>query len=303
MKTKTAKAVSRSTDIPVSKQYAKRGRTAEIWHSIKRNKGAVAGLVFIIILILMTVYSLLFISYDQVIASSMQSLAKPSFVHPFGTDELGRDLFLRVIYGTRYSLVIGIGSVFIALCIGMVFGAIAGFYGGRAVDTLIMRISDILLSIPGLLLGMVIVTVLTPSLTSLIIAVSIPAVPNLVRITRASVLTQSSQEYVEASRAIGMSDLRIIFTQVVPNGLSPIIVMTTSLIGVTIIVAAQLSFLGFGIPMPTPEWGALVSTGRGVIRVAPLLTFFPGLFIMVTVLAFNIIGDGLRDALDPKLKR
>jgi len=303
MKKKTENTPSRSADRLVTQQYAKRSRPSELWHSIKRNKGAVIGLVFIAVLLLVTLFSLIFISYDQVIASSKLTLAMPSLAHPFGTDELGRDLFLRVIYGTRYSLVIGIGSVAIALCIGMVFGAVAGYYGGRTVDTLIMRASDILLSIPGLLLGMVIVTVLTPSLTSLMIAVSIPAIPNLVRITRASVLTQANQEYVEASRAIGMPDIRIIFTHVLPNGLSPVIVMTTSLIGITITVAAQLSFLGFGIPLPTPEWGALVSTGRSVIRMAPHLTYFPGLFIMATVLVFNIIGDGLRDALDPKLKR
>ena len=287
----------------VSQRYAKRSRFGEIMHSLKRNKGAMISLCFILLLVLVMIYSFIFIDFKDIMATnSAERLLRPSLQHPFGTDEMGRDLFIRVIYGTRYSLAIGVGAVAFALIVGVILGALAGFYGG-IVETIIMRANDILSAIPGLLLGMVIVCVIGQSLPNLLLAVAITAIPGFVRITRASVLTVRGQEYIEAARSIGMSNLRIIFTQVIPNGLSPIIVNTTSMMGTVIIVAAQLSFLGFGIPVPTPEWGALVSLGRNVIRTAPYLTLFPGLFIMLTVLAFNIVGDGLRDALDPKLKR
>jgi peptide/nickel transport system permease protein len=215
---------------------------------------------------------------------------------------MGRNVFLRTIYGSRYSLSIGFLAAAISTVLGVFLGSLAGYYGGL-VDDIIMRASDVLASIPGMLLGMVIITVLGQSLQNLIIAVGVTGVPIFVRITRASVLTIKNQEYVEASRAIGMSHLRVIFTQVLPNGLSPIIVTFTSSLGLSIIVAASLSFLGFGVPVPKPEWGTLVSAGRNYIRTSPNLMSFPGLFIMITVLAFNLLGDGLRDALDPKLKK
>jgi len=286
----------------ITKKYKKRSRFAEIAHSIKRNKSAMTGLI-IIILIFMVFLGSLFISFEAVTeTSSANRFRSPDLEFPFGADNMGRNTFLRTIYGSRYSLVIGFGSAGIATVIGVILGCMAGYYGG-IVDDVVMRASDILASIPGMLLGMVIVTVLGQSLRNLIIAVGVTAIPVFIRITRASILTVKSQEFVEAARAIGISNLRIIFTQVLPNGLSPIIVTFTASLGLSIIVAASLSFLGFGVPVPHPEWGALVSTGRNYIRNAPHLTTFPGLFIMVTVLAFNLLGDGLRDALDPKLKR
>jgi len=290
-------------DTLVSRQYAKRSRMGEIWHRMKRNKGAVVGMCIIIALILVMIYSALFISYDSITAMDATArLQPPSAAHPFGTDDSGRDLFLRVLYGTKYSIAIGVGAVCVSLIVGLILGAIAGYFGG-IVDDIIMRLSDILASIPATLMGMVIVTVLGQSLRNLLFAVGVTAIPAFIRITRSSVLTVRNQEYVEAAKSIGMSNLRIIFTQVVPNGLSPIIVTVTSRIGAAIIESAGLSFLGFGVPVPEPEWGALISGGRNFIRTAPYLTLFPGLFIMITVLAFNIMGDGLRDALDPKLKR
>ncbi len=279
-----------------------RSRAEEIWHSIRRNKGAMLGLIFLCILILIIIYSLLFISFEDIMSMDNESMLPPSSEHPFGTDDMGRDMFKRVLYGTRYSLVIGVVAVAAAMIIGVIVGAIAGYFGGK-VDNLLMRANDIISSIPSILLGMVIVTVLGQSLRNLIIAVAVPSICVFARITRASVLTVRGQEYVEAAKAIGMSNLRIIFSEVVPNGLSPIIVTATTMIGNAITVAASLSFLGFGVPLPTPEWGALVSGGRSLIKIAPYLSTFPGLFIMATVLAFNIMGDGLRDALDPKLKR
>jgi peptide/nickel transport system permease protein len=288
----------------VSAQYKKRSAVGELWHRMRKNKGAVLGACIIALLLLAVLYSVLFMDYDtQVIAiDPANAFRPPSIEHPFGTDNLGRDLFYRVLYGTRYSLIIGVCAIGFSLVAGMIFGAIAGFYGGR-VEDIIMRASDILASIPGLLLGMVIVVVLGTNLPNLIFAIGVSGIPEFVRVTRGAVLLVRNQEFVEASMAIGMSNTRIIFTQVLPNGLSPLIVTYTCRIGSAIIEAAALSFLGFGVPVPTPEWGAIISEGRNYIRTTPSLTLFPGLFIMITVFAFNVLGDGLRDALDPKLKR
>ena len=292
-----------SKRVLVSRKYAKRSQIGELWHRMKRNRGAVAGLVIVILLLLILLYSLIFIDRADVTAmDAYNRSARSSWQHPFGTDDRGRDLFIRVIYGTRYSLMIGIVSVGVTLIIGLVFGAVAGYFGG-AVDEIIMRISDVLASIPAILMGMVIVVVLGQGLRNLIIAITVTGIPSFIRITRASILTVKNDEFVESARAIGMSNSGIIFTEVVPNCLSPIIVTVTTRIGIAILESAVLSYLGFGIPIPEPEWGALISAGRNVIRTAPHLSYFPGIFIMITVLAFNILGDGLRDALDPKLKR
>ena len=288
-------------EVLVSKKYAKRSQFGELLHRLKRNKGAVVGL-FVIGILLLLLISTLFISYEAVTSGKVsERLSPPSLQHLFGTDYMGRDLFLRTIYGTRYSLVIGIGASILSSVIGVTLGSIAGYYG-RIVEDIIMRASDVLASIPGMLLGMVIVTVLGTSLQNLIIAVGICAVTPFIRITRASIISIKNQEYVEAAKAIGMSNFRLLFTEILPNGFSPIIVTFTAGLGTAIIVAASLSFLGFGIPVPQPEWGALISDGRNYIRTSPYLMTFPGLFIMITVLAFNLVGDGLRDALDPKLK-
>ncbi len=282
----------------------RRSRAGEIWHRMKKNKGAMIGLSVIVILILVAFLTSVFVDYNATIVKMNISNAvqPPSLKHPFGTDDMGRDLFWRTLYGARYSLIIGIGATSISLIIGVFLGALAGFFGGL-IDDIIMRAADIFASIPAILMGMVVVVVLGPSLRNLLVAVGVTAIPGFVRITRSSVLTVRNQEFLEAARAIGMSNFRIIFTQVLPNGLSPIIVTATSRIGSCTIQAAGLSFLGFGVPAPTPEWGALISLGRNFIRTAPWMTLFPGLFIIITVLAFNVMGDGLRDALDPKLKR
>jgi len=195
-----------------------------------------------------------------------------------------------------------VSATLIQLVIGVSIGSIAGYFGGK-VEDIIMRLTDILASIPGLLLGIVVITMLGQSLQNLILAVGISGVPIFVRITRASVLTVKNNEFVEAARAIGFSELRIIASQVLPNSLSPIIVATTTGLGVVIVIASSLSFLGFGVPVPSPEWGALISNSKDLMHQAPWLTTFPGLFIMLTVFGFNLLGDGLRDALDPKLKK
>lgn len=291
----------RDTKMLTSKKYRKRSRFGEIFHRIKQNKGALVGLIIILILFL-TFFASLFVSYDSIAATSVSDrLSPPSWKLLFGADELGRNLFLRVIYGTRYSIAIGFGVVTIGLVFGILFGSIAGYYGGL-VEGIIMRLTDVVSSIPGILSAMVIMTALGQSLPNLILAMGLTTIPLYTRITRASVLPVRNNEFIEAARAMGISNFRIIFTQVLPNGMSPIIITLTTSLGMTIMGAAGLSFIGFGVPPPHPEWGGLIATGRALTRTAPWVTLFPGLAIMFVVLAFNMLGDGLRDALDPKLK-
>jgi peptide/nickel transport system permease protein len=286
----------------VSKQYKRRSPFKDVMHRLMKNKGAVVGLCIIGALLLILLLSFL-IDYSAVTKTDLANrFLPPSWEHLFGTDDMGRDLFLRVIYGTRYSLSIGFGATALAAAAGVCIGSVAGYYGGY-VDDLIMRLTDILASVPAMLLGMVIVSILGGSVPNLIFAIGICSVQYYIRITRASILAIRGQEYVEAAKVIGMSDAKIIFTQILPNALSPVIVTFTATIGISILVAASLSFIGLGVSVPMPEWGALVSSGRNVLRTAPYLSTFPGIFIMITALAFNILGDGLRDALDPKLKR
>ena len=290
------------TDELVTKKYAKRNRFGEIFHNLRKNRGAVAGLIILGVLILIFIGSL-FISFESVVAINARArFSPPSLEFPFGADNMGRNAFLRVIYGSRYSLAIGFGAASISAFFGILAGAIAGYFG-KVTDDVIMRVSDTLAAIPGMLLGMVIVTSLGQNLVNLIVAVGVSSIPVFVRITRAAVLTVKNHEFIEAARAIGLPTFRIIFTQIVPNGLAPIIITYTMSLGMAIMVSSSLSFLGFGVPPPHPEWGMLISGGRDFIRQAPWLTMFPGLFIMFTVLAFNLLGDGLRDALDPKLKK
>jgi len=280
----------------------KRSQLREIYHHMKKNVGAMVGFYILCAMVLLVIASF-FVTLEMVTEPDMaNTLSPPTWQNPFGTDRMGRDMFLRVIYGSRYTLAIGFGAAVLAMVIGTPLGAISGFYGGKA-DHVIMRFSDVLSSIPGLLLGMVIMVVLGIGLGNLIIAVGVPAISIFIRITRASILQIANNEYVEAAKAVGFSSLRILFTQVLPNGLAPVIVTLTMSFGMAIIIGSSLSFLGFGIPVPTPEWGSLVSWGRELARTAPWLMSIPGAFIMVTVLAFNLLGDGLRDALDPKLKR
>lgn len=286
----------------LKKKVRKTSPMGDVLHRLIKNKGAMVGLCIIGVLLLILIGTC-FISYDTVTQTNMSiRYQAPSLAHPFGTDDMGRDIFIRTLYGTRYSLAIGFGATFLAAVVGVCIGSISGYYGGW-VDDLIMRLTDILSSIPAMLLGMVIVSILGGSVINLIIAVGICSIQYYIRITRASILAIRNQEYVEAAKVIGMSDLKIIFTQVLPNAFSPVIVTFSSTIGIAILVSASLSFIGLGVSVPMPEWGALVSSGRNVLRTAPFVSIFPGLFIMLTVLSFNILGDGLRDALDPKLKR
>ena len=290
--------------VPASRRYDRRSQTAEIWRRFRQNKGAMVGLVIVIALALCAIFADVLVDYkkDVVGIHIAQKLIKPCLKHPCGTDDLGRDILSRLLYGTRFSLSIGLVAVLIGMVIGTTLGAIAGYFCG-IVEDIIMRLNDILSSVPGILMGIVIVSALGASTFNLMLAIGITSIPQFVRITRAAVLTVRHQDYVESCRATGFSLARIITFHILPNCLSPIIVQMTLRIASAIIAASSLSFLGLGVPPPAPEWGAMLSIGRQYARTYPHLTLFPGLAIMITVLAFNLLGDGLRDSLDPKLRR
>jgi len=300
---KTPAADSTSANQSVSKKYVRQSQLRLTMHQLSKNVGAMIGLFVIVSIILVAIFADYIIDYDKVVGIHMtEASLGPCWEHPFGTDDLGRDIFARVMYGSRYSLSVGLAAVVIGLTIGVTFGAIAGFYGGLAED-IIMRCNDILSAIPAILMGVVIVSALGTSTFNLMLAIGITSVPQFVRITRASVMTVRNQEYIEALRASGLSEARIIAAHVLPNSISPIIVQATLRIASAIVAASTLSYLGMGIPAPAPEWGAMLSMGRDYVRTLPHMTIFPGLMILVVVLSFNLLGDGLRDAMDPKLKK
>lgn len=287
----------------IVKKYKKTNQLKEIMSQLIKNKAAMAGLVFLMALIVISLSADLLFDYDtQVIEQNIsQRLQWPSLAHLFGTDEYGRDLLARVVHGSRLSLFVSFISVIISLVAGGILGAVSGYYGGF-VDNVIMRITDIFLAVPMTLLAIVIVAALGANTTNLIISLSLSAVPTFARIVRGSVLTVREVEYVEAAGAIGARDWTIIFSHILPNCFGPIIVQTTLRVAAMISNTAALSFLGLGVQAPAPEWGALLSAGRNYIRDYSYLTFIPGLAIMLTILALNLLGDGLRDALDPRLK-
>ncbi|MBQ6833870.1 MAG: ABC transporter permease [Lachnospiraceae bacterium] len=268
-----------------------------------RNKTAVIGLIIVIALALIALLSPVFYDYDsQIIKTNYgEALQGPSAAHWFGTDEMGRDIFNRVMYGSTTSLSIGLVTVIVALAVGLVLGAAAGYYGGK-VDMIIMRIMDIFLAVPGTLLAICIVASLGNSIINLVIAQAVSSIPTFSRVVRGAVMTARDAEYVEAARAIGAKDARIIFKDVLPNSLAPIIVQTTLQVASVILSIAGLSFIGLGIPAPRPEWGAMLSASRAYIRDYSYMCLFPGLAIMTTILSLNLLGDGLRDALDPRLR-
>lgn len=282
----------------------KRSQWLEVWRRLKRNKMAVVGLVILIILVLLAVFANVIANYDNVVIKQnlSQRLQAPSAAHWLGTDEFGRDIFARLIHGTRVSLQVGIIAVGISIIIGGILGAIAGYYGGK-LDNIIMRIMDIFLAVPSILLAIAIVSALGPSILNLMLAISISSVPSYARIVRASVLSIRDQEFIEAAKAIGASNTRIIFRHIIPNSLAPVIVQATLGVAGAILSTAGLSFIGLGIQPPAPEWGSMLSGGRQYLRYAWWVTTFPGIAIMITILSLNLLGDGLRDALDPRLKQ
>ena len=274
------------------------------------NKLAIVGLAIIVLLLIIS-FSTIAIDiiteyriYDKYVIG--QDLSKrlegPSSTHIFGCDEFGRDLLLRLLWGTKLSLLIGLAAILLSLLIGGPLGMIAAYYGGH-VDNIIMRIMDVLLAVPYMLLAMAIVAALGKNTINLLIALAVPNIARYARIARAAILTEKDKEYVEAARAVGASDFTILFRYLLPNSFAPILVQVTLGIGDSILAVAGLSYIGLGVQPPQPEWGAILTSARVYMRDAWHISIFPGLFIIIAVVAFNLFGDGLRDAMDPKLKR
>ena len=276
--------------------YAGRSLWEDAWYRFKKNKLAVLGLIFVLLLIVIAFATIIIdiathVSVYQALAVKQNLRMKlhgPSLQHIFGCDEFGRDIFFRLIWGTRYSLFIGIISIIFALVVGGLLGAVAGFYGGK-VDNIIMRVMDIFLSIPSMVMAIAIVSALGTSTFNLLLSIAVPQMPRLARIVRAQVMTVKGKDFIEASRAVGAGDMQII-------------VQASLSIGSAILSIAGLSFLGIGVQPPTPEWGSILSSARTYMRDAWHISVIPGLMIMLTVLSLNLAGDGLRDALDPKMK-
>lgn len=283
-------------------EFKKKNRLNETWYRFRKNKLAVVGLIIFTIIILCTMLVGFFIPYEASLQTNYENrLQAPSSEHLFGTDNFGRDILARILHASRYSLLMGIGAVAIGITVGGLLGSLAGFYGGR-IDTIIMRTTDTILCIPFMLLVLTIVVALGPSLVNVLIALMIAMVPSYTRVIRSTVLTVVGQDYIEAARACGTPDGFIILKHVLPNAIGPIIVQATMTVGLMIIWAASTSFLGMGIQPPTPEWGAMLSEGKDYMVRAPHLVLFPGLAIGITAFSLNLMGDGLRDALDPRLK-
>ena len=279
----------------------RQGKLAEVFQRFCRNKLAVTGAVIMVLLIVVAVFAPLLAPYPYDLQNAEVAKQGPSLAHLFGTDNYGRDLLSRCIYGARISLSVGILAVGVAIIVGGLLGAIAAFYGG-IVDDLIMRVLDIIYAVPAILLGIAIAATLGASLQNMMIAIAVGNVPSYARVVRASVLTVKSNEYIEAARCVGATDRRIIFKHIIPNALAPIIVQATLGVAGAILSCSTLSFLGLGIQPPTPEWGSMLSTARQFIRQCPYMSIFPGVCIMITVFALNVIGGGIRDAIDPRLK-
>lgn len=277
------------------------GPWRDAWKAFRKNKTAMLGLGIIVFFVLIALLAPFIAPYGFKEQELVNRLKAPSADHWFGTDDLGRDMFTRILYGARISLWVGFFSVIASIVVGTFLGILAGFYG-KWIDMLISRMFDILLAFPSILLAIAIVAILGPSLQNALYAIAIVNIPTYGRLVRAKVLSLKSEEYITAARAIGMKNNRILLTHILPNSLTPIIVQGTLGIATAIIEAAALGFLGLGAQPPDPEWGKMLSDSRQFIQKAPWTVIFPGLSIMLTVLGFNLVGDGLRDVLDPRMK-
>ena len=273
-----------------------------IWNSFKKNKAALAGLIIICIFIFTAIFADLIVDYDVAITQNKyERLQGPSWEHFFGTDHLGRDVFARVVHGSRTSLAMGVVTTAISLFIGGLLGIIAGYFGGW-IDSIITRIMDMLMCIPSILLSLCIITVLGTSTFNLLLAITISSVPGFTRILRATVITMTSQEYIDAAKTAGSSHFKIMRSHILPNAVGMIIVQATMSISGMIIFASGLSFIGLGVQPPVPEWGVMLSDAKKYMRYCPYLLIFPGMSIALTALSLNLLGDGLRDVLDPHSK-
>ena len=277
------------------------GTLKSLWIALKKNKRSLVGLYFIIFLVLIAIFAEYIAPFGMTAQNLKATMQKPSMMHLFGTDDLGRDVLSRIIFGTRISLIIGVASISIALFFGTILGVISGYFGG-VIDNVIMRITDLMLSIPSILLAIALVAAFGSSLSNLIIAIGVGNIPIFIRISRAAVLAVKEEQFIEAATATAMSDWKIIIKHIVPNSLSPIIVQATMGVAGAILSAAGLGFIGLGIEASQAEWGTMLNAGRPFIRTHAYLTIYPGIAIMLTILSFNLLGDGIRDAIDPKLR-
>jgi peptide/nickel transport system permease protein len=273
---------------------------SRVWRRLRRHKLAMAGLTFLGVLVLCAIFADLISPYPPLQQQMAERLRPPSASHWLGTDDFGRDILSRIIYGSRISLQVGFVAVGLAGSIGIVLGLLAGYFGGH-VDSFLMRCMDVLLAFPAILLAVTIMALLGPSTTNVMIAIGIAYIPVFARVVRGSVLTIKPNEYVHAARAAGASELRMLVQHVLPGTSGPIIVQVSLALAYAILAEAALSFLGLGTQPPTPTWGSMLSFGREFVRDAPWFTFFPGFAIFLTVLSLNLVGDGLSDALDPRL--
>lgn len=275
---------------------------ADMWNRLKRNKSAIFGLIVIVMIIISAIVAEFAIDYSAVIETNpAERLLSPSATHPFGTDDMGRDILVRVLYGARYSLAFGIICTALSVVFGSILGAVSAFFGGK-VDTVITFILDAVICIPGTLLSLSLVAVLGTGFRNLIIAITVSSIPSFARIVRSIVLGVVGQDYIEAARAIGVSNARTIFVHALPNAIGLIIVNASMNVAGLIMSAAGLSFIGMGIQPPDPEWGAMLSDALKFMRTDPHIVIFPGLAIVLTAVSFNLLGDGLSEALDPRMK-
>lgn len=278
-----------------------KGPWQEAWTSFKKSKSALVGSGIVLFFVLLAVFGPFFAPQGINDQNLSMRLQPPSAEFWFGTDDLGRDIFSRILHGARISLTVGLSAVLISAIAGSFLGIIAGYYG-RWVDTIISRLFDIMLAFPSILLAIAIVSILGPSLRNALIAIAVINIPNFGRLIRSRVLSIKEEEYIHAARAIGMKNSRILWKHILPNSMTPVIVQGTLAIATAIIEAAALGFLGLGAEAPQPEWGKMLADARMFLLNAPWAMIFPGLAIMLTVIGFNLMGDGLRDALDPKMK-
>lgn len=298
---KIEKQQGRETDCTLKEK--RRSNWGDFVHRYKKNRLAVFGVFLFVTMAIIGLSADLFYSYEQdaIFQDISIRYMKTSAEHPLGTDAYGRDMLARIVYGARISMFVGLGTVCMSLIIGCAIGASAAYFGGK-VDNMLMRVMDIFLAVPNVLMAICVVAALGLGIPKLMIAMSVSEIPKFSRIVRSAVLSVKGQEYVEAAKACGTSNIRIIVRHLLPNSMGPIIVQTTTNIARCILTISSLSFVGLGIPSPTPEWGSMLSEGREMMRHYPHLVIFPGIAIMITALSLYSIGDGLRDALDPRLK-
>ena len=280
----------------------KKGQWRDIMGRLLRNKLGMVGLCILVVLLILVIFAGVFTKYDYSYQNFPDKFCKPSWDHPMGADKFGRDLWSRLLYGGRVSLLVAVIAVVISTFFGIIIGATAGYYGGKT-DTIITRIMDVIMAIPGLLLAIARSAALGSGPVKTAIAISISSIPHAARIMRSTVMPVKSNEFVEAAKATGSKNTRVIFKHILPNTIAPLIVNATLQLGGCIMAISGLSFIGLGVQPPTPEWGSIMANGRDFIRDFYPLVTFPGIAIMLTLFGFNLFGDGLRDALDPRLKR